>query len=112
MPSEASTPLRPRQIAASLWSHAPGYPLGRALPQRQHGTTAGGRRDHRPAAFARLSPADARAQGHVATWLAMVPFPSLRLGRPLFLEGEAGAYQTEIAKAIADPGRRLIRLQC
>jgi MoxR-like ATPase len=45
--------------------------------------------------------------------LATVVFLSLRLGRPLFLEGEAGTGKTEIAKAIAASfGRRLIRLQC
>ena len=45
--------------------------------------------------------------------LATVLFLALRLGRPLFLEGEAGTGKTEIAKAIAAAlGRRLIRLQC
>ena len=45
--------------------------------------------------------------------LATVTFLSLKLGRPLFLEGEAGTGKTEIAKAIASAlGRRLIRLQC
>jgi MoxR-like ATPase len=45
--------------------------------------------------------------------LATVVFLALRLGRPLFLEGEAGTGKTEIAKAIATGlGRRLIRLQC
>ena len=45
--------------------------------------------------------------------LATVVFLSLRLGRPLFLEGEAGTGKTEIAKALAAAlGRRLIRLQC
>jgi MoxR-like ATPase len=42
-----------------------------------------------------------------------VVFLSLALGRPLFLEGEAGVGKTEIAKALAAAmGRRLIRLQC
>ncbi len=45
--------------------------------------------------------------------LATVSFLALKLGRPLFLEGEAGTGKTEIAKAIAAAlGRRLIRLQC
>ncbi|MCH8952700.1 MAG: MoxR family ATPase [Proteobacteria bacterium] len=45
--------------------------------------------------------------------LATVVFLSLKLGKPLFLEGEAGVGKTEIAKALAEAlGRRLIRLQC
>ena len=45
--------------------------------------------------------------------LATVVFLSLKLGRPLFLEGEAGVGKTEIAKALAAGlNRRLIRLQC
>jgi MoxR-like ATPase len=45
--------------------------------------------------------------------LATVLFLALRLGRPLFLEGEAGVGKTEIAKVLsAALGRRLIRLQC
>ena len=45
--------------------------------------------------------------------LATVTFLSLKLGRPLFLEGEAGVGKTEIAKALAATlGRDLIRLQC
>jgi MoxR-like ATPase len=45
--------------------------------------------------------------------LATVVFLAARLGRPLFLEGEAGVGKTEIAKALsALTGRRLIRLQC
>ena len=52
--------------------------------------------------------------GYVAgRGLATVVFLALRLGRPLFLEGEAGVGKTEIAKALAQAlGRRLIRLQC
>lgn len=54
------------------------------------------------------------ASGYVASRaLATVTFLSLRLGRPLFLEGEAGVGKTEIAKTLATAlGRRLIRLQC
>jgi len=45
--------------------------------------------------------------------LATVLFLALRMGRPLFLEGEAGVGKTEIAKVLAASlGRRLIRLQC
>ncbi|ESW81280.1 MoxR family ATPase [Mesorhizobium sp. M0761] len=45
--------------------------------------------------------------------LATVLFLSLRMQRPLFLEGEAGVGKTEIAKVLAQAlGRRLIRLQC
>jgi MoxR-like ATPase len=45
--------------------------------------------------------------------LATVLFLALRMGRPIFLEGEAGVGKTEIAKVLAATlGRRLIRLQC
>ena len=45
--------------------------------------------------------------------LATALFLALRMGRPLFLEGEAGVGKTEIAKVLAQQlGRRLIRLQC
>ncbi len=45
--------------------------------------------------------------------LATAVFLALRMGRPLFLEGEAGVGKTEIAKVLAATlGRRLIRLQC
>ncbi len=45
--------------------------------------------------------------------LATVLFLSLKMQRPLFLEGEAGVGKTEIAKVLAKSlGRRLIRLQC
>ena len=45
--------------------------------------------------------------------LATTLFLSLQMGRPLFLEGEAGVGKTEIAKVLAAGlGRRLIRLQC
>jgi MoxR-like ATPase len=45
--------------------------------------------------------------------LATVLFLALRMGRPIFLEGEAGVGKTEIAKVLSTTlGRRLIRLQC
>ena len=45
--------------------------------------------------------------------LATALFLALSLGRPLFLEGEAGVGKTEIAKVLsATLGRRLVRLQC
>ncbi|TDR93024.1 AAA family ATPase [Enterovirga rhinocerotis] len=45
--------------------------------------------------------------------LSTVLFLSLKLGRPLFLEGEAGVGKTEIAKVLSRAlGRKLIRLQC
>ena len=52
--------------------------------------------------------------GYVASRpLATVAFLALRLGRPLFLEGEAGTGKTEIARTLAATlGRDLIRLQC
>jgi len=45
--------------------------------------------------------------------LATTLFLSLRMGKPLFLEGEAGVGKTEIAKVLSQAlGRRLVRLQC
>lgn len=45
--------------------------------------------------------------------LATALFLALSLGRPLFLEGEAGVGKTEIAKVLGETlGRRLVRLQC
>src|SRR6266571_3078618 len=45
--------------------------------------------------------------------LATVLFLALRMGRPIFLEGEAGVGKTEVAKVLSSTlGRRLIRLQC
>jgi MoxR-like ATPase len=56
-----------------------------------------------------LSAADYLADRSLATVL----FLALRMGRPLFLEGEAGVGKTEIAKVLSETlGRRLIRLQC
>ena len=45
--------------------------------------------------------------------LSTALYLSLSLGRPLFLEGEAGVGKTEIAKVLSETlGRKLIRLQC
>jgi MoxR-like ATPase len=45
--------------------------------------------------------------------LATVVFLSLRLGKPLLVEGEPGVGKTELAKALAAAaGAPLIRLQC
>ncbi len=45
--------------------------------------------------------------------LATALFLALKLGRPLFLEGEAGVGKTEVAKVLAAVlDRELIRLQC
>src|SRR5258708_25024640 len=56
-----------------------------------------------------LASADSLADRSLATVL----FLALRMGRPLFLEGEAGVGKTEIAKVLSSTlGRRLIRLQC
>ena len=45
--------------------------------------------------------------------LATVVFLALHMGRPLFLEGEAGVGKTEIAKVLARwTGGELLRLQC
>jgi MoxR-like ATPase len=61
------------------------------------------------ATMALLAGADYVAERSLATAV----FLSLRMGRPLFLEGEAGVGKTEIAKVLASTlGRRLVRLQC
>ena len=55
----------------------------------------------------------ARADYVAERSLATAVFLSLKMGRALFLEGEAGVGKTEIAKVLAvGLGRRLVRLQC
>jgi MoxR-like ATPase len=45
--------------------------------------------------------------------MATAIFLALKLGRPLFLEGEVGSGKTEVAKVLARQlGRKLVRLQC
>ncbi|MDD9890523.1 MAG: MoxR family ATPase [Gammaproteobacteria bacterium] len=56
-----------------------------------------------------LNGADYIADRSLATTL----FLSLKMGKPLFLEGEAGVGKTEIAKVLSSAlGRKLVRLQC
>ena len=60
-------------------------------------------------AASRLSEGDYVAERSLATAV----FLTLRMGRPLFLEGEAGVGKTEVARVLARVlGRRLVRLQC
>jgi len=85
--------------------------------QTQHGTDAASTPERKLAAIPEsidetldlLGRADYVADRALATVL----FLALRLGRPLFLEGEAGVGKTEIAKVLAKSlQRQLIRLQC
>ncbi len=56
-----------------------------------------------------LSDGDYVADRSLATTLYL----ALAMGRPLFLEGEAGVGKTEIAKVLSETlGRKLVRLQC
>jgi MoxR-like ATPase len=55
----------------------------------------------------------ARADYVAERSLATAVFLALKMGRPLFVEGEAGVGKTEIAKVLAAGlGRPLVRLQC
>jgi MoxR-like ATPase len=58
---------------------------------------------------ARLAEGDYVAERSLATAV----FLTLKMRRPLFLEGEAGVGKTEVARVLARVlGRRLVRLQC
>ena len=75
----------------------PGAPLPLSLPDSVDGTAE------------LLAAGDYVAGRGLATALYL----ALSLGRPLFLEGEAGVGKTEVAKVLARVlGRKLIRLQC
>jgi MoxR-like ATPase len=55
----------------------------------------------------------ARADYVAERSLATAVYLSLKMGRPLFVEGEAGVGKTDIAKVLASGlGRKLVRLQC
>ena len=72
-------------------------------------TSAAALPDSIDATLALLSSADYVAERSLATAV----FLALKMGRPLFLEGEAGVGKTEIAKVLsATLGRPLVRLQC
>jgi MoxR-like ATPase len=66
-----------------------------------------------PASVDDLQAALGREQYVAERSLAVAIYLSLRLQRPLFLEGEAGVGKTEVAKVLAASlGTSLIRLQC
>jgi MoxR-like ATPase len=77
-------------------------------------TTAGRQQGRRlPASPAELT-RDLAGTGYLADeGLATAGFLALRLGRPLFLEGEAGVGKTAFAQALAEAtGAHFVRLQC
>jgi MoxR-like ATPase len=66
-----------------------------------------------PSSVDELQEALARHQYVASRGLAVSAFLALRLGRPLFLEGEPGVGKTEIAKVLSRTlDTELIRLQC
>ncbi|HEV7900025.1 MAG TPA: MoxR family ATPase, partial [Planosporangium sp.] len=73
-------------------------------------TTITGRQPASPVELAR----DLAATGYLADeGLAIAGFLAMRLGRPLFLEGEAGVGKTAFAQALAEAsGAHFVRLQC
>jgi MoxR-like ATPase len=73
-------------------------------------TSAGPRQPSSPVELAR----DLAATGYLADeGLATAGYLAMRLGRPLFLEGEAGVGKTAFAQALAEAsGAHFVRLQC
>ena len=68
---------------------------------------------HVPSSVDELQEALARQDYVASRGLAVSTFLALRLGRPLFLEGEPGVGKTEIAKVLSRTlETELIRLQC
>ncbi|HEV7754362.1 MAG TPA: MoxR family ATPase [Mycobacteriales bacterium] len=69
--------------------------------------------DQPPASPAELTTALARAGYLADEGLATVAFLARKMGRPLFLEGDAGVGKTSLAQALAEvQDAELIRLQC
>jgi MoxR-like ATPase len=86
---------------------------GQAAEQRSATPQAGGTDAFLPESVEATQRLLARG-GYVADRaLATTVHLALRMGRPLFLEGEPGTGKTEIAKVLArELPRRLVRLQC
>ena len=86
------------------------------MPSRRPSTARGGSVPPGPGATASIDALErALSERHyfAPRGLTTALFLSLRLGRPLFLEGEAGTGKTEVAKVLADVlATDLIRLQC
>ena len=100
----------PSRLRTQAGSHSSGN-CSRTCRARQFGRPPW--RTHCPNRSTRPS-ACSTAENYVADRsLATVLFLALKMGRPLFLEGEAGVGKTEIAKVLAAAlDRPLIRLQC
>src|SRR5258706_5781152 len=94
----------PPPSIAPIWS-----PSWRNAPWSRHLANSSALPDSIDATLGLLAKGECVAERSLATAV----FLALRMGRPLFLEGEAGVGKTEIAKVLAQVlGRQLIRLQC